>query len=82
MNSSNIENKEKFLQEYAILAAQRNIRIFGLFVKFGKSQGKKVYLQYLANVSKYLLDDFEHPILAQLKELCAPIIKRSLAINS
>ena len=75
MTSSKLENETEFLQEYAILAAQRNMRIFGLFIKYGKAQGKEIYLQYLPNVKKYLLQDLKHPVLKQLKKLCEPILK-------
>lgn len=62
----NITRKD-FLLVYAILAAQRNSRILGLFAsKVDLINGKK-YLQYVPLVKKYLDNNISHPILLPLK---------------
>ena len=44
-------------KDYAILAMQRNLRIYGLFVKLVKEDKKGRYQQYLPTVRKYLQQD-------------------------
>ncbi|HUO94161.1 MAG TPA: phosphotransferase [Rhizomicrobium sp.] len=53
--------------EMALLAAQRNAKIVGIFARLYKRDGKPRYLDYLPRVWKYLDRDLRHPSLAQLK---------------
>jgi hypothetical protein len=51
----------------AIMAAQRNAKIAGIFSRLYKRDGKSRYLHYLPRVWRYLNRDLEHPALAGLK---------------
>jgi len=49
---------------YAILGAQRNAKIVGIFTRLWKRDGKPRYLEYLPRVWGYLERDLAHPALA------------------
>ncbi len=49
---------------YAVLGAQRNAKILGIFCRLWKRDGKPRYLQYQPRVWGYLLRDLDHPALA------------------
>jgi len=53
--------------EMALLAAQRNAKIVGIFARLYKRDGKPRYLGYLPRVWNYLDRDLEHPALGDLK---------------
>jgi len=52
----------------AIMAAQRNVKIVGIFSRLSSRDGKSRYLEYLPRVWGYLERDLEHPSLAALKQ--------------
>jgi aminoglycoside/choline kinase family phosphotransferase len=58
---------EQFLLDYAILGAQRNLKIIGIFHRLFKRDGKDRYLHYLPRVWAHLHNDLRHPVLAELK---------------
>ncbi len=60
-------DEEQFRGEMAVIAAQRNARIVGIFARLHKRDGKPRYLDYLPRVWDYLNRDLEHPALAPLK---------------
>ena len=51
----------------AIMAAQRNAKIVGIFARLYKRDGKPHYLAHLPRVRAYLAKDLAHPALADLK---------------
>lgn len=51
----------------AIMAAQRNAKIAGIFARLHVRDGKPRYLNYLPRVWRYLQRDLGHPSLAELK---------------
>jgi hypothetical protein len=53
--------------EMAVIAAQRNAKIVGIFARLAKRDGKQRYLTYLPRVWNYLTRDLEHPAMAELK---------------
>lgn len=53
--------------EMAVLAAQRNAKIVGIFARLFRRDGKPRYLAYLPRVWSYLNRDLEHDALAPLK---------------
>ncbi len=53
--------------EMAVIAAQRNAKIVGIFARLAKRDHKPRYLGYLPRVWGYLNRDLEHPALAELK---------------
>ncbi len=55
-----------FLDSYAILGAQRNAKIVGIFTRLWKRDGKPRYLDFLPRVWTYLERDLAHPALAEV----------------
>lgn len=60
--------KTAFLAAYAILGAQRNSKIVGIFVRLAARDSKRQYLHYLPRVWSYLEQDLAHPALADISE--------------
>ena len=56
-----------FETAYALLGAQRNAKIVGIFMRLCKRDGKARYLSYLPRVWAYLERDLAHPALAPVK---------------
>ena len=52
---------------YALLGAQRNTKIIGIFTRLFKRDGKERYLSFLPRMWRLLERDLEHPGLAKLK---------------
>ncbi|MER8486819.1 tRNA (adenosine(37)-N6)-threonylcarbamoyltransferase complex ATPase subunit type 1 TsaE [Mesorhizobium australicum] len=60
-------DEEGFLEAYAIMAAQRNSKILGIFVRLEKRDGKPYYLRHLPRIRDYLKRALAHPALADLR---------------
>lgn len=58
---------EAFRFASALLAAQRNTKIVGIFSRLWKRDGKPRYTKYLPRMWGYLERDLSHPALAALK---------------
>jgi aminoglycoside/choline kinase family phosphotransferase len=56
--------REDFLADYAILGAQRNAKIVGIFVRLWQRDGKPRYLAMIPRVWALLERDLKHPALA------------------
>jgi len=52
-----------FLRSAAILAAQRNCKILGIFTRLWKRDGKRQYLTHIPRVWRLLEEDLRHPVL-------------------
>lgn len=59
---------EAFRFAAALLAAQRNTKIVGIFARLWKRDGKPRYTQYLPRMWRYLARDLSHPALAGLRD--------------
>lgn len=59
---------DDFDLHYALLGAQRNSKIIGIFTRLWKRDGKERYLQFLPRMWEYLERDLAHPGLAPLKQ--------------
>lgn len=59
---------EDFLADYAVLGAQRNAKIVGIFVRLWKRDGKPRYLDYIPRVWALMERDLAHPALAPVAE--------------
>lgn len=55
-----------FAEAYAILGAQRNTKILGIFARLDKRDGKPGYLKHLPRIEGYLRRNLHHPALAEL----------------
>jgi aminoglycoside/choline kinase family phosphotransferase len=65
---------------YALLGAQRNTKILGIFTRLWKRDGKPRYLGYQSRVWAYLERDLAHPALAPVKawfDATVPVSKRA-----
>jgi N-acetylmuramate 1-kinase len=58
---------DDFDQHYALLGAQRNTKIIGIFTRLWKRDGKDRYLNFLPRMWGLLERDLAHPALAPLK---------------
>jgi len=56
-----------FRTAYAVLGAQRNAKILGLFSRLARRDGKTAYLELLPRVRAHLRRDLSHPVLAPLQ---------------
>jgi len=52
---------------YAVLGAQRNCKIVGIFTRLWRRDGKPAYLDYLPRVWAHLARDLAHPALAPVR---------------
>lgn len=57
-----------FKRAYAVLGAQRNAKILGIFVRLARRDGKEKYLSLLPRVAAHFIQDLEHPDLSDLQE--------------
>jgi aminoglycoside/choline kinase family phosphotransferase len=73
-----------FRHEMAVMAAQRNAKIVGIFARLYSRDGKARYLPYLPRVWGYLERDLAHPALAGLRawyDRTIPKDKRAVEIR-
>ncbi|WP_068082383.1 aminoglycoside phosphotransferase family protein [Novosphingobium rosa] len=56
--------REPFLADYAVLGAQRNAKIVGIFVRLWQRDGKPRYLSLIPRIWAWLERDLKHPALA------------------
>lgn len=62
------EDAHEFAARYATIAAQRNAKIIGIFVRLCVRDGKAHYLDYLPRVWGHFLGDISHPALTPVKD--------------
>jgi aminoglycoside/choline kinase family phosphotransferase len=60
-------DEAQFRREMAVMAAQRNAKIVGIFARLSKRDGRVRYLAFLPRVWDYLERDLAHPALAPLR---------------
>jgi hypothetical protein len=60
-------DEERFRALAALLAAQRNTKILGIFARLAQRDGKTRYLGYMPRVWRLLERDLTHPSLHDLK---------------
>ena len=58
---------DAFRASYALLAAQRNAKILGLFSRLAQRDGKPYYLELQPRVRAHLRRDLSHPLLTPLR---------------
>jgi aminoglycoside/choline kinase family phosphotransferase len=57
-----------FVQQYAIMSAQRNTRLLGTFARLNRRDGKPQYLKHQPRVWTYLNRALAHPALETFRE--------------
>ncbi len=60
-------NPQNFNRDYAILGAQRNAKIIGIFTRLYLRDGKAAYLDKIPAVWKMFEKDLQHPALAPIR---------------
>jgi aminoglycoside/choline kinase family phosphotransferase len=60
-------DRAAYLTSYAVLGAQRNAKIIGIFTRLWRRDGKPGYLQHIPRVWRLLVQDLAHPALAPVK---------------
>jgi len=58
---------QEFATGYAILGAQRNTKILGIFARLARRDGKRGYLAHVPRIWGYIERNLAHPELAPLK---------------
>ncbi|MBC9249361.1 aminoglycoside phosphotransferase [Pseudomonas alcaligenes] len=61
-------DREAFLADYAVLAAQRHAKVLGIFVRLAKRDGKLGYLAHLPRVLRLFREALERPALHPLRD--------------
>jgi N-acetylmuramate 1-kinase len=64
-------DEQQFLKSWAIMSAQRNCKLAGLWVRLKQRDGKSGYLKHMPRTLTYLRAAFEHEALAPLRDWCA-----------
>lgn len=57
---------ERFRAAYALLGAQRNTKILGIFARLAVRDGKRQYLAHIPRIRRYLARNLAHPALLSL----------------
>ena len=70
-------NEPAFRREMAVMAAQRNAKIVGIFARLCNRDGKPRYLAYLPRVWAYLERDLSHPALSDLRDWYDRVIPKA-----
>ena len=60
-------SREAFATAATVMAAQRNAKIVGIFVRLARRDGKPQYLRHIPRVWRLLEGDLAHPALAGLR---------------
>jgi aminoglycoside/choline kinase family phosphotransferase len=71
-------DREAFNSVYAILAAQRNCKIVGIFARLAVRDNKERYLNYLPRVWKHLEKGIQHPTLKPLNEWFEKVLPQEI----
>lgn len=66
IEKAGIEDAAGFDAAYAVLGAQRNAKILGIFVRLAKRDGKQRYLDLLPRVARHYVSNLQHPALMPL----------------
>lgn len=66
-DTAGLANRNAFDAATAILAAQRNAKILGIFVRLAKRDGKPRYLDLLPRVAAHFVRDISHPALEPIR---------------
>ncbi|MDP6353058.1 MAG: phosphotransferase [Alphaproteobacteria bacterium] len=78
LDRSGTADRGAFRTAYAILGAQRNAKIIGIFTRLWKRDGKPDYLALIPRVWRLLTGDLEHPALAPVRAWFDRVIPPSL----
>jgi aminoglycoside/choline kinase family phosphotransferase len=74
-------NAQEFSSSYAVLGAQRALRILGIFARLCLVGGKPGYVGLMPRVWRQLQINLQNPVLAPLERLCADLLPQPSAAN-
>jgi aminoglycoside/choline kinase family phosphotransferase len=57
-----------FAEFYAIMSAQRNTKLLGIFARLNRRDGKPQYLRHQPRIWTYLNRSLAHPALSRIRE--------------
>lgn len=75
---ASVQPGEDFVADYAVLGAQRNAKIVGVFTRLAKRDGKARYLDLIPRVWAALERDLEHPALKPVADWFAENIPKDV----
>ncbi|QPH52755.1 aminoglycoside phosphotransferase family protein [Pontivivens ytuae] len=75
-------SEEAFARAYAVLGAQRNLKIIGIFSRLDRRDGKPAYLAHQPRVWAHLQRDLAHPALAGLRAWVARHVPAPEAVTA
>ena len=78
---ANAQPGGEFESDYAVLGAQRNAKIVGVFTRLAKRDGKPRYLELIARVWAHLERDLAHPALKPVATWFSQNIPQSVRLN-
>ncbi|MEO1681310.1 MAG: phosphotransferase [Pseudomonadota bacterium] len=68
------QDQERFTAAAAVLSAQRNLRIIGVFARLSLHFGKPHYVDFLPRVWAHLQNDLAHPALSDLARVVSDLL--------
>jgi aminoglycoside/choline kinase family phosphotransferase len=71
-------DRDNFMASYAVLGAQRNCKIVGIFTRLLVRDGKPSYLKHIPRVWRLIEQDIRHPALAPVADWLAQHIPQEL----
>jgi N-acetylmuramate 1-kinase len=63
-------DRERFLADWHVMAAQRNCKLVGIWVRLMQRDGKRTYMQHMPRTLRNLEAALAHPALAPLRDWC------------
>lgn len=67
-------NRDDSDAAYAVLGAQRNLRILGVFARLAQTRGKPAYIDLMPRVWDHLQRDLADPVLHELSAVLHPVL--------
>ena len=63
-------DRERFLRDWHVMAAQRNCKLVGIWVRLMQRDGKPAYMRHMPRTFRNLTRALSHPDLAPLRDWC------------
>jgi len=63
-------DRERFLRDWHVMAAQRNCKLVGIWVRLMQRDGKPGYMRHMPRTFRNLTRALSHPDLAPLRAWC------------
>lgn len=63
-------DRQRFSRDWHVMAAQRNCKLVGIWVRLMQRDGKPAYMRHMPRTFRYLTQALSHPDLAPLRVWC------------